>query len=399
MAVESNTTTTSQFSSLHIREVDFVTRFETNWQALLDILGIMRPIRKTPGTQLVSNVASITLQNGTVTEGDEVPLSQATVTPVSYADIAFKKYRKRVTAEAVAKYGAAIASQKTDDALISELTGNVMEDFYTFAQTGLLTAVYSTFQMAVSMAIGLVVNKFKTIHKDFSRVAVFVNTLDLYSYLGSASITIQTRNGIQYIENFLGADIMIVTSEIPVNTVLATPIDNIDLYYLDPSDADLVELGLEYTTSNGPTNLIGVHKEGVYGRVSGDTHAIYAMNLWAEYLDGIAVVKISSASSAETCTFTSGAGTTSGTKITVTAPATLGADMSVYVKADSAAPSLPAYLASVDSTWTKLDPVSGVADNVTGFTAGHKMVMAITNGSGQVIYTSAAAGVTVVNHA
>ena len=34
------------------REVDFVTRFGRNWQHLRDILGITRPIRKAPGTQL-----------------------------------------------------------------------------------------------------------------------------------------------------------------------------------------------------------------------------------------------------------------------------------------------------------------------------------------------------------
>lgn len=31
------------------REIDFVTRFERNWQHLRDILGIMRPIKKTAG--------------------------------------------------------------------------------------------------------------------------------------------------------------------------------------------------------------------------------------------------------------------------------------------------------------------------------------------------------------
>ena len=34
------------------------------------------------------------------------------------------------------------------------------------------------------------------------------------------------------------------------------------------------------------------YKEGVYGRVSGDTHALLGMKLFAEYLDGIAVVSI-----------------------------------------------------------------------------------------------------------
>ena len=47
---------------------------------------------------------------------------------------------------------------------------------------------------------------------------------------------------------------------------------------------------LQYTTY-GETNLIGVHTEPVYGHVSGDMHVLMGMKLWAEYLDGIAVVK------------------------------------------------------------------------------------------------------------
>ena len=86
---------------------------------------------------------------------------------------------------------------------------------------------------------------------------------------------------------------MIISSEIPEGKVIATPADNIVLYYIDPSDSDFADIGLVYTTSNSPVNLIGVHKEGVYDRVSGDTHAIMGMKLFAEYLDGIAVITIS----------------------------------------------------------------------------------------------------------
>ena len=43
------------------REIDFVTRFERNWQHLRDILGIMRPIKKTPGAVLKSKYAEGTL--------------------------------------------------------------------------------------------------------------------------------------------------------------------------------------------------------------------------------------------------------------------------------------------------------------------------------------------------
>ena len=49
-----------------------------------------------------------------------------------------------------------------------------------------------------------------------------------------------------------------------------------------------------YNTGDGETRLIGVHKEGNYGRVMGETHALMGMKLWAEYLDGIANVTFGS---------------------------------------------------------------------------------------------------------
>lgn len=297
MAVIENTTTTAQIK-MEAKEVDFITRFEQNWEALMEILGIMRPIRKQPGTKLVSSKATVELQDGNVPEGDEVPLSQATVTPVAYEDLELEKFRKRVTAEAVAKFGAAIASQKTDDAFLVELQNKVLDRFYAFAQTGTLTGSYATFQMAVSMAVTLVKDKFKKMRRDYTNIVVFVNTLDVGKYLGAAEITIQTKNGIEYFKDFLGASTVVISSEIPENTVLAIPADNIVLYYIDPGDADFSEIGLNYTTGNGQTNLIGIHKEGVYGRVSGDTHALMGMKLFAEFIDAIANIKIGAASGA-----------------------------------------------------------------------------------------------------
>lgn len=294
MAVIENTTTTAQIT-LEAKELDFVSRFEQNWQALIDILGIMRPVRKEPGTKLVASKASVELQSGVVAEGDEVPLSQAKVEPVLYEDIDLEKFRKRVTAEAVNKFGAAVAVQKTDDAFLTELQANVMDRFYTFAQTGKLKGTEASFQMAVSMAVTKVKDKFKKMHLNYGNIVAFVNTVDVGRYLGSANITIQTQNGMEYFKNFLGAETLIISSEIPEGTVIAIPADNIVLYYVDPSDGDYQELGLNYTTGNGVTNLIGIHKEGVYGRVSGDTHALMGIKLFAEYIDAIAVNTFSSA--------------------------------------------------------------------------------------------------------
>lgn len=274
------------------REVDFVTRFARNWDSLREILNIMRPIRKAPGTKLTSYNAQVTLESGAVGEGEEIPYSQATVTPVAYADLTLEKYAKAVSIEAVEKYGATVAIQKTDEAFLNELQTNVLNRFYTFLQTGSLTSTESTFQMAIAMAIGRVKDKFKKMRKDTTSIVVFVNTLDAYKYLGAAQLTVQNLFGIDYVENFMGADVMILSSEIPQGKVIATPTENIDLYYIDPGDSDFRQLGLEYTVQ-GETNLIGFHANGNYNTAVGESFALMGMALWAEYLDGIAVITIS----------------------------------------------------------------------------------------------------------
>lgn len=276
------------------REVDFVTRFTRNWDSLREVMGIMRPIRKDPGTKLTSYAAYITLQSGNVGEGEEIPYSKAGVRPVAYGDLTLEKYAKAVSIEAVNKYGAAVAVQRTDDAFLNELQGNVLDRFYTFLQTGTLKSTETTFQMAIAMAIGRVVDKFKKMRRDYSNIVVFVNTLDAYAYIGAANLTVQTQFGLQYVKNFLGAETMILSSEISRGKVIATPADNIILYYVDPGDSDFKQLGLDYTVQ-GETNLIGFHANGNYNTAVGESFALMGMSLWAEYLDAIAVVAIGSA--------------------------------------------------------------------------------------------------------
>ena len=74
--------------------------------------------------------------------------------------------------------------------------------------------------------------------------------------------------------------------------MLATPVENIDLYYVDPGDADFKELGLDYTVE-GETNLIGFHANGNYSTAVGESYALMGMKLWAEYLNGIANITVS----------------------------------------------------------------------------------------------------------
>lgn len=279
------------YTSVTAREMDFVTRFGDNWEALRNILGIMRPIRKTPGTSLVSYTADITLESGAVEPGEVIPYSKATITQAAKADLTIEKYAKAVPIEDVNKYGAEIAVEKSDDAFLTKLQNVVLNKFYTFLKTGTLTKTATTWQDALAKAQGEVLNKFATIQKDVTEVVGFANILDAYDYLGAADITVQNAFGLTYIKNFMGYATLFLlpATQIARGTVIATPVENIDLYYIDPGDSEFARLGLNYTTQ-GETNLIGFHAQGNYSTAVGESYALMGMALWAEYLDGIAKV-------------------------------------------------------------------------------------------------------------
>lgn len=281
------------FTNISAREIDFVTQFERNWDSLREILGIARPVKKEDGSVLRTYTASVTLESGAVPAGAVIPYSKATVEEATKGEITLEKYAKAVTIEDVTRYGAEVAIEKTDDAFKNELQENVLERFYTALadDTYAMTDTYDTFQMAVSMAIGKVKDKFKTMRKDITSVVVFVNTLDVYEYLGAANITVQTAFGVDYIKNFLGAQTLVISSEIERGKVIAIPSSNMVLYYIDPSSAGIKKLGLNYVVS-GETNLIGFSAQGNYNTAVGASFAVLGMQLWYEYADGVAIITI-----------------------------------------------------------------------------------------------------------
>ena len=280
------------YTNITARELDFVTRFGRNWDALREVLGIMRPIVKQAGTQLKSYIASVALEDGDVDPGCVIPYSKATVQQISYEDLTLKKYAKAVPVEDVDKYGVQVAVQKSDDAFLNELQTVVMDDFYTKLTTNpdAMTGSATTLQMAIAMSIGKVKDKFKKMHKDVTSIVTFVNTLDAYEYLGAAEVTVQTLFGMDYIENFLGAKAMILSSELDRGTVISIPSDNMVLYYINPA-SEFESLGLIYTT-DGETNLIGFHAQGNYGTAVGESFALMGMKLWYEYADGVDIETI-----------------------------------------------------------------------------------------------------------
>lgn len=362
------------------REIDFVTRFGLTWEALQDILGIMRPIRKEPGAVLKSKKATVVLQSS-VGEGEEIPYSQATVEETAYEEMTVEKYAKAVSIEAIKSYGYDVAVGMTDNAFLYELQNNVMGRFYSYINDGALTAIYTTFQMALAMARGLVVEKWQKMNRSATEIVAFVNTLDVSEYLGGANITVQNQYGFNYIRDFMGYRTIFLVdgNKLARGTVIATPVENIVLYYVDPATSDFARAGLEYFV-DGDTNLIGFHTQGNYNTAVSESFAIMGLTLFSEYVDGIAVVTVEASGSLGSLTVTSAAGAAAGdSKITVPEATVEGEKFFYKTGATVAAPT---YLGTLDSTWKA---IAEGDTNISGLTAGQKIRVTAVNGAGQVI--------------
>ena len=360
------------------REIDFVTSFGKNMRALLDVMGIARMIKKANGAQLKKKTASGTLESGTVGEGEEIPLSKFKVNETEFDSISIEKYAKAVSMEAISEHGYEAAVGMTDEEFKSQLRDVVMNKLYAYLLSGTLHSTESTWQMAIAMAVGRVKNKFKELHRDATGIVAWVNVLDVYKYLGAAGITVQTAFGMDYIKNFMGIDTVFLTSEVPQGTVVATPVNNMIGYYVDPSDSEFSSAGLSYTT-DPDVGFIGYHVEGKYDNAVSKSYAVMGIRIFGEYQDAIAVITVDDTPELGALTVSSAEGSGSGsTKLTVSPAKENASNVYKYKTAESAAPAVT-YGQNVKN-WTAWDGKSDITA-----TTGHKITVVEADASYQAL--------------
>ena len=178
-------------------------------------------------------------------------------------------------------------------------------------------------------------------------------------------------------------------NEVAKGTVIATPADNLICYYINPGEIDFSAAGLVYNVM-GVTPILGFTVDADYRRATSDAFAVMGVVMAAEYLDLIAVETVEASGSIGSVTLVSAAGTTKGTKLTVTY--TLGQGEALYYHTGSS-PTVPTYLDDMDSSWKALPALTnGVLDNFE--VTGAKIVVAAFNGAGQAVATSSATTIT-----
>lgn len=277
-----------------VREIDFTLMFSESLRKLTEALGVTRKIPKQAGAVLKTYKAKGTLQSGTVTEGDTIPLSKYETEAVPYEEIALKKWRKATSAEAIIERGYDQAVTMTTERMLKDVQKSVRSNFFTFLGTGTGTASGTGLQAALAQTWGQLQKLFED---DEVEAVYFLNPLDVADYLATAQISTQTAFGMSYVEDFLGLGTVFFNSSVPKGKIYATAKDNIVLYYIPVTGCDLNEV-FQFTSDE--TGYIGIHEEPNYTNMTAQDTVICGITLLAERLDGVVQGTIAAPSTAET---------------------------------------------------------------------------------------------------
>lgn len=265
------------------REIEFTYNFSESIKKLMEALGVTRKIPKQAGTVLKAYKATGTLQDGTVAEGETIPLSKYVTEPVSLAEITLKKWRKATSAEAIVEKGYEQAVVETTDAMLKDVQKGIRRDFFSFLGTGTGVANGVTFQATLAKTWGQLQVLFED---DDIQAVYFMNPLDVADYLATANISLQTAFGLTYVKDFLGLGTVILNSSVPVGKVYGTATDNIVLYYIPVNGADLNEA---FNFTSDATGYVGIHEVPDYTNMTASDTVVSGIVLFAERLDGVVV--------------------------------------------------------------------------------------------------------------
>lgn len=278
--VEANTITTTDLEPAISK--DHVNRIADNITTLQKALGITALTPMSAGTAIKRYKTTVVKGAKQAAEGDIVPLTEVKRTPLDPITLELVPYRKLTTGQAIQKVGRDIALTETDDALVKEVQKDVRNKFFDLITAGTATAADSgaTLQAALANAWGKLAVYFED--KDATPV-FFINPLDVATYLGTATITVQNAFGFDYIEKFLGLGTAFITPRVTQGTVFATIEENINGAYVTSGGNVADAFGLTYDESG----MIGMTHSNALDRFSVQTLVVSGVTFYTEDASGV----------------------------------------------------------------------------------------------------------------
>lgn len=237
-----------------VRMVDFNYQFNGNLSKFMEILGVTRKIAVQEGAVLKALKVTGTLEDGSVAEGELIPLSKYQTTEQAMGEAKLNKWRKGTTAEAVLKGGYEQAVGATTDKLVKDVQKKIRADLFAFMAQGTGEASGTTLQSALANGWG----KLQVLFEDDAVETVyFLNPLDVAEYLGTAQITVQTVFGMNYVENFLGLGTVILSANVPEGKYYATAKENIVTYFVNVASGEIANA---FNLTTDETGYIGINE-------------------------------------------------------------------------------------------------------------------------------------------
>ena len=283
---ETNLNTMSDLGE--IKSIDFVNRFETGIEELLTLLGVTRKQEMTNDLLIQMYKWDTDLKDGNVAEGEDIPLSKATRAKDRNFQVAFNKWRRSVSAEAIARHGASRAITEADNKLLRAIQGGIKTKFVDFLKTSPTKVTEEGIQKALATSWG----KLSTFEEfDGAEFVSFVNPMDVAKYLGDTAVLSSATNvfGMTLLKNFLGANNVVVLNAIPEGTIYSTAVDNIVLAYLNMTGSDLGGIFADFTDETG---YISATRGKVLRNATYESLFMSALTLFPEIPQGVVEAKI-----------------------------------------------------------------------------------------------------------
>ncbi|MCW6663949.1 phage capsid protein [Aerococcaceae bacterium NML190073] len=285
---ENNLQTTTVLANWKAKEIDFTYRFGENFKKFIEALGITRQLPVVEGfTIKMYDKPTVTLADGTVAEGELIPLSKVEPKVAKTKDISLKKYRKSTTGEAIQKYGYDKAVDVTDEAMLKEVQKGIRKTLFDLIQSGeAKTNLKSgTLQGALATAWGALQTVFED---DAVKTVAFVNPQDIATQIANKNVTLENRFGLNYYTDVTGT-LVFSSAQVTKGTIYATAPENLVVAYINPSQSDL---GKAFELTSDTFGYIGMKHFVDNTTLTHQTLMVSGILMFPERLDGVVKVEI-----------------------------------------------------------------------------------------------------------
>lgn len=263
------------------QNVNIVNKFESDLAELLAVLGKSDVSVMAPGTAMNIYKSSGELASDQVAEGAEITASTHKMELKKTVELTYAKYRKITGIESIGKLGYDVAVLGSNEAMLRDVQKAVRKSIYDGVKTGtgaVEAAAGSTFQQQVASAWGAMQAKFED---EAATPVFFANPVDVAGYLGTANITTQTAFGMSYLKDFMGLGNLLIDSNVPEGTVIATAAENIDVAAANVAAIPGMDLACDRS------GIIGVHNGARYANAGIETVMYCGLACFPVFLDRV----------------------------------------------------------------------------------------------------------------